>query len=171
MQKMLQEKILDYTSIIFMTLVFISLYYFRISNLLYGLLLFMSFFPYFFKLYLNQKEEVDIFCKGKKMPLMAFLLTNFIIFIIFISSIIYGCGFLINSFLWLLLPLSFYLHSKEYNNSFMMSYHIVLFFSIVICLYEGHSLLEVISYMVYMYIIISKFGIKSSDKYLSKSQE
>ena len=165
MKKMLQGRILDYTSIVFMTVVFVSLYYFKMSSHLYGFLLFLSFFPYFFKLFLNQKEETTIFGKEKKMPLIAFLLINFIVFIFFVGSIIYGYDFLINKLGWLLILLFFYLISKEYDNSFMIYFNIVFFFSIAIFWNKEHSFLEIISYLVYMYMIISNFKIKTSDKY------
>ncbi|MDP1975699.1 MAG: hypothetical protein Q8K37_06990 [Alphaproteobacteria bacterium] len=172
MKKMLHGRILDYTSIIFMTVVFISLYYFRMSSHLYGFLLFLSFFPYFFKLFLTQKvqEDMPIFLEEKKMPLMSFLLTNFIIFSSFIIVISYGSVFFQNSFGWLLLILFFYLTSKEYSSSFMIYFILVIMFSMVSCFNKEHSVIEIISYVAYMYAILSKFKIKMSDKCLSKIQ-
>jgi hypothetical protein len=62
-----------------------------------------------------------------------------------------------------------FLLSKEYNNSFMIYYYVVLGFSIINLTSKEHSFMEIISYITYMYMIISKFKIKTSDKYLSKS--
>ena len=171
MKKMLHGRILDYTSIIFMTVVFISLYYFRMSSHLYGFLLFLSFFPYFFKLFLTQqnKEEIRPLFKGRKISLISFLLTNFIIFIFFIIPIIYGVDFFRNACTILLLFLSFYLLSKDYYDDITFIYYCVIIFSIISCWNKEHSIVGIISYVVYMYTIISKLKTKTSDKYLSKA--
>jgi hypothetical protein len=166
MKKMLQGRILDYTSIIFMTVVFVSLYYFSMSSHLYGFLLFLSFFPYFLKMCLMQKVQEDVTTiKEEKISLIVFLLTNFIIFSSFIVVIFFNLDFFYDSLYGLLLSFLFiYLTLKKYKSSFMICF----FLAIPSFLTKEHSFLEIVSYIVYMYMILSNFKIKTIDKYLSK---